>query len=153
MSDHHQPVASFSLRFAEKQGKKIAKKRLKIEVFSASDFSMNWHPGSTLFYPKPPLHGASKSPKPKRPSPRSGSHGKSTPATPFSKRCTEPQAPSTGSTSKSSASKQQTSCGVSPPRSPKTPESFPVLTPPGPPKPTCAASKHGKTLWFEQGEC
>lgn len=59
MSDHRQPIAVFSCKFAGKDGKKTGEKRL-IEIFAAKDFARAWEPTGKAFSPRPPLRDSDR---------------------------------------------------------------------------------------------
>lgn len=59
MSDHRQPIAAFSCRFAGKGGKKTSE-NCRIEIFPATDFALVWEPTGKNFSPRPPLRDADR---------------------------------------------------------------------------------------------
>ena len=53
MTEHRQPTASFSKRFAQEDSNKT----MKIELFIAHIYAPKWEPLSKKFYPKLPFNG------------------------------------------------------------------------------------------------
>jgi len=61
MSEYRNPVEVWIRRLPDNDGKKPHKKlQQKIELFPAHYWAMAWEPGSSMFFPKLPLHGGER---------------------------------------------------------------------------------------------